>query len=627
MVQLPRTTARRRVLVVLTAAATVAGGAALLGPGTSSASSHREAPYISTDPAVDNTDTYAFVSPDNANTATLIANVSPFQDSAGGPNYYPFATDARYNINVDNNGDGVPDVTFRWTFKDVDNRGTTDHGDKAKGSFIYNDGAVTSLTDPHLLFRQTYSVEAITNPTSSAAATATVVTDAPVPPDNVGVGSIPDYVALRDQAVKAGTIGSGPFAGTKVYAGQRKDPFFLDLRVFDLLYGGPNNKFGETGFNHLDDKNVNTLAIQVPKALLAGGGDVTANPVVGVWATTERQSVRTLAATGAAPATSPTRSSDTVTPSGGWSQVSRLGNPLVNEVVVPANLKDYFNRSTPDSDHTVQPVVDKVTDPELPNLVNAVYGVPNPNGTAQGKNRPDLVAVFLTGISKKSYPPAGADLNGMDLNANNKGVPSEELRLNLSIPPAANPNRLGVLGGDVAGFPNGRRLGDDVVDIALKVVEGVLIPDQDPAIKAVVKTLGDGVDSGAPGLGAPHPGDYLINSFPYVGDPIPGSDVPNGATPVAFQQTYTSSNGSVYASLTRIAPPIPGGFAQLYLINADGSARGLGTAQLNAAGTASNVIRVPSTPGAKITLNWRVFPKRGSAAQVNRGLPTTVTVR
>lgn len=624
MARPPRTSARKRALAVLTAAATVAGGAALLGPGTSSASSHREAPYISTDPAVDNTDTYAFVSPDNPDTATLIANVSPFQDPAGGPNFYPFATDARYNINVDNNGDGVPDVTFRWTFKDIDKRGTTNHGDKAGGSFLYNDGPVTALDDPNLLFRQTYSVDAITNPTTPGAVTASIIADAPVPPNNVGVASMPDYVALRDAAVKAGTIGAGPFSGSKVYAGQRKDPFFLDLRVFDLLYGG---NLTETGFNHLADKSVNSIAIQIPKRLLAGGGNVTANPVVGIWATTERQSVRTLAATGAAPATSGTRSSDTVTPSGSWVQVSRLGNPLVNEVVVPANLKDYFNRSTPDTDRTVQPVVDKVTDPELPNLVNLLYKIPNPNGTPKGKGRPDLVATFLTGISKKSYPDAGVDLNGMDLNANNKGLPSEQLRLNLSIPPSANPNRLGVLGGDLAGFPNGRRLRDDVVDIALKVVEGVLIPDQDPAVKAAVKGLGDGVDSGAAGLGAAVPGDGILASFPYVADPTPGSDVPVGATPVSFQQNFTSSNGSVFASLSRISPAIPGGFAQLYLVNADGSVRGLGTAQLNAAGTDSNVLRVPSRPGQKLTLNWRVFPKRGSAAQLNRGLPTTVTVR
>ena len=618
-----RATATRRCLALVTAAAAVAGGSALLGPGTSLASSHREAPYISTDPAVDNTDTYAFVSPDAPNTATLIANVSPLQDPSGGPTYFPFATDARYNINIDNNGDGVPDVTYRWMFKDVDNRGTANHGDKAGGSFLYNDGPVKTLTDAHLLFRQTYTVQQILNSTSSSPTVTDILTDVPVPPDNVGIGSIPDYVSLRNQAVAAGTVGSGAFAGVKAYAGQRKDPFFLDLRVFDLLYGG---NLKETGFNHLSDKSVNTMAIQVPLTLLAGGGDVKANPVVGVWASTERMSVRTLAATGAAPATSTTRSSDTVTASGAWTQVSRLGNPLINEVIVPANLKDYFNRSTPDTDHTVQPVVDKVTDPELPNLVKLLYGIPNPNSTPKGAGRPDLVHTFLTGLSAKNYPDLGLNLNGADLNANDKAVPSEELRLNLSIAPSNNPNRLGAVGGDAAGFPNGRRLRDDVVDIALKVVEGVLIPDQDPAVKATVKTLGDGVDDGAAGLGSIFPGDGQIASFPYVADPNPGSDVPVGAVPVRFTQNFTSSHGTVSANVSAISPAIPGGFVQLYRVAADGSLTGIGTSQLNAAGTASNVLTFTQAVGSKITLNYRVFPPRTSAAHVNRGLPTTITV-
>ncbi len=175
-----RPSVRTRAAVILTAAATLAGGAALLGPGTSSASSHREAPYISSDPAVDNTDTYAFVNPDNANMATLIANVSPFQDPAGGPNYFPFATDARYNINVDNNGDAVPDLTFRWTFKDIDKRGAAQHGNKGGASFLYADGPVTSLDDANLLFRQSYSVEVIANPTSSTPTATTLIADAPV---------------------------------------------------------------------------------------------------------------------------------------------------------------------------------------------------------------------------------------------------------------------------------------------------------------------------------------------------------------------------------------------------------------------------------------------------------------
>lgn len=615
-----RQSARSRAVAVLAAAATVAGGAALLGPGTSSASSHREAPYTATDPQVDNTDTYAFVSPDDPNTATLITNVIPFQDPAGGPNFYPFATDARYNINVDNNGDAVPDLTFRWTFKDDDRRGAAKHGDKVGGSFLYNDGVVDSLNDDNLLFRQTYTVQAITNPTSDTATTVTLVDNAPVPPANVGQASIPNYLPLRDEAVKAGTVGAGPFAGTKVFAGQRKDPFFLDLRVFDLLYGAPNNKFGEVGFNHISDKNVSSLAIQIPKSLLALNGSVANNPVVGVYATTERQTTRVLADTGAGPATSQTRSSDEVTTPDAtkYSQVSRLGMPLVNEVVVPANLKDYFNRSLPTQDANL---LGKVQDPELPYLVEALYGVPNPNKTEKGANRPDLVSVFLTGVD-------GLNASTMNKDAAAASIkPSEMLRLNLGIEPASNPNRLGVVGGDTAGFPNGRRLNDDIVDIALQVVEGVLVPDQDAAVKTAVKGLGDGVNSAARGLGSGFVGDGLLPSFPYVGDPMPGSDVPDGATPVSFTQEVTSSNGTVRTQIRNISPAIPGGVVQLYRVNPDGSLTGFGTSQLNAAGTESIVRTFRAKPGSKITLNFRVFPKRGSAAQVNRGLPTTITVR
>ncbi|MCU1675091.1 MAG: hypothetical protein JWN77_3204 [Frankiales bacterium] len=620
MSRTPRHTARSRAVAVLAAAATVAGGAALLGPGTSSASSHREAPYTATDPQVDNTDTYAFVSPDNPDTATLITNVIPFQDPAGGPNFYPFATDARYNINVDNNGDAVPDLTFRWTFKDDDRRGAAKNGDKVGGSFLYNNGVVDSLTDDNLLFRQTYTVEAITNPTSSTPTSVVLVNSAPVPPANIGAASIPDYVALRDEALRAGNVGAGPFAGSKVFAGQRKDPFFLDLRVFDLVYGAPNNKFGEVGFNHVADKNVSSLAIQVPKRLLALGTNVDRNPVIGVYATTERQSTRVLADTGAAPATSQTRSSDAVsTPDATkFSQVSRLGMPLVNEVVVPANLKDYFNRSRPDQDGAL---LGKVQDPELPYLVEALYGVPNPNKTAGGKDRADLVAVFLTGVDGLNNAGLNKDVTASSIK------PSEMLRLNLGIPPAANPNRLGVLGNDTAGFPNGRRLTDDVLDIALQVVEGVLVSDQPAEIKAAVKGLGDGVDNSDNGLGSRKVGQTLLPMFPYVGDPMAGSDVPDGATPVTYIQKITSRNGTVSTQLTNISPAIPGGVVHLYRVNGNGSLTGYGTYQLNAAGTSTNVRTFRATPGTSLTLNFRVFPKRGAAAQVNRGVPTTITVR
>ncbi len=620
MVTPSRPSSRTRAMVILTAAATVAGGAALLGPGVSSASSHREAPYISTDPAVDNTDTYAFVNPDDANMATLITNVSPLQDPSGGPTFFPFATDARYDINVDNNGDAKPDITFRWTFKDVDKRVTVQHGNKGGGSFSYTDGPVTSLTDDNLLFRQTYSVDAI-RVVNGSTSTVNLLADSPVPPDNIGIGSIPNYIPLREAAVQNGNVGAGDFSGAKVFAGQRKDPFFLDLRVFDLLYGGPAHPLEFTGFNQVKDKNVNTLAISVPKNLLAAAGSVADNPVIGVYATTERHSDRTLQPTNTPPQTSVSRSSDEVVTNNrtsDWVQVSRLGMPLVNEVIVPAPFKDYFNRSTPDNDAKVPAFVDRVTDPEVPYLVESLYGIPNPNKTPMGQGRPDLVQVYLTGVDK---------LNNTNLNKANGGVKSEMLRLNLGIAPSANPNNLGVVAGDNAGFPNGRRLRDDIVDVTLKVAEGVLIADQDPAVKATVKGLGDGVDSSAQGLGAATQGDGILTSFPFVADPLTGTDLPIGGTPVSFTQKVTSSGGKVTTQVTDITPAIPGGFIQLYRVNPDGTLTGFGTSQLNAAGTASIVRTFTGAPGSQITLNFRVFPKRGAAALVNRGLPTTVTIR
>src|SRR5690348_6269444 len=180
MTRSTRSTARTRVLAAITAAATVAGGAALLGPGASSASSHRDAPYVSGDPAVDNTDTYAFVSPDDASTVTLVANWAPFSEPAGGPNFFPWATDAAYDINIDNNGDAKPDITYRWTFKDVDKRGTQERG-KVDGTFLYADGPVTSLDDENLLYRQTYDLTAIT-----PAGSTVLVKDGNVAPSNVG---------------------------------------------------------------------------------------------------------------------------------------------------------------------------------------------------------------------------------------------------------------------------------------------------------------------------------------------------------------------------------------------------------------------------------------------------------
>ena len=621
----PSRPARRRALAILAAGATAASSAALLAPSTSVASSHREAPYTLSDPLADNTDTYAFVSPDDPNSVTLIANWLPFQEPAGGPNFFPWDDKARYEIHIDNNGDAKPDVTYRWLFKDIDTRGTAERGEQ-DGTFLYNDGPVTSFDDENLRFKQTYTLQAVTfNSDGTERPPVNIVTDGKVAPSNVGVASIPDYVKLRNEAITP-TVNGG-----KSYAGQADDPFFLDLRIFDLLYGGD---FSEVGFDTLQEFNVNTVALQLPKSALVANGDAGKNPVIGVWSTTSRQKTQVLKDNNAAPTTGLNQDSDTVDPSGEFVQVSRLGNPLVNEAVVPANLKDFFNRTTPDNDSVFLP---KVQDPEVPILVESIYEIPNPNKLDRegAKTRNDLVAAFLTGFSEdvhagRTFGGAGknngvnADLNSLDLNeVSPNPAPAEYLRLNVNVPPKSPGDqgfsRLGAVGGDLSGFPNGRRLQDDVVDIALQVLEGVLIrPEGD--LKTAVAGLGDAVN----GNERFRP---LLRTFPYIADPHAGSDPRKGATPVSFVQNFTSQGGVVTAQATRITPAAKGGFAQLYRVNADGSETGLGSSPISADGTATVEKRFPVRPGTRITLNWRVFPARGSAAQENRGIPTTITVR
>ncbi|WP_374940119.1 DUF4331 domain-containing protein [Streptomyces finlayi] len=475
-----RTLAASGVFALATAAA-VTG----LAPASSSASSHREAPMTAGDPRADNTDVYAFTSPDKPDTVTLVANWLPFQEPNGGPNFYPFANDARYNIKIDADGNGKPDTTYTWEF--------TDHTRDDADQFLYNTGVVKSLNDEALNFRQTYSLTV----TDSEGRRKTLLKDAPAAPSNVGKASMPDYASLRKQAVL-------PLPdGGQTFAGQASDPFFLDLRIFDLLYGGDLTK---TGHNTLAGYNVNTVAIQVPKKAVALKGDATRNPVIGVWSTTDRRGA-TVAGAGSKGAEDGKATDVEGAPDkggeDGWRQVSRLGNPLVNEVVVPLKFKDAFNALSPEKDATITPVVDKVKDPIVPKLIQSIYGVPAPAAP-----RNDLVEIFLTGICKECGP-IKADLNSQRLNADvdkTKVVPAEELRLNMSVAPAAKPNRLGVLGKDLAGFPNGRRLNDDVVDIELQALEGAAQTGKIvPALAA-----GDAVDT-------PYrePGD----SFPYVALP------------------------------------------------------------------------------------------------------------
>ena len=343
-------------------------------------------------------------------------------------------------------------------------------------TFLYNTDQVTSLNDPDLNFVQTYDLIKV-DTHKEHHKTTTLVNDAPVVPSRVGVASMPNYESLFDNGTVTYDGGS-----SSTWAGQSDDAFFLDLRVFDLLYGA---NLGEVGDDTLAGFNVNTLALQVPMDDLAAGGDATANPIVGIWSTTARKG------------TVVTNPDGTQQHKGDYVQVSRLGNPLVNEVVIPTPLKDYFNGSKPTQDGAALPLVE---DPILAHLLNAVYGldIPDSDPNTPGIQRDDLVSVFLTGVQDLNQPP--------------NVTPSEMLRLNMSIPPCTDLcSTLGVVGGDVAGFPNGRRLSDDILDESLRVVLGVLLPDHQP----MADTIGDGVDAN----------DVPFNtSFPYVGYPHSGSD-------------------------------------------------------------------------------------------------------
>ncbi len=452
---------RTRLAVLGTAAAVGIGLFAGLGPIAGGASSHREAPLIAADPQADNTDLYAFVSPDDPSSVTIISNWIPFEAPAGGPNFFAFGQHVRYDVKIDNDADAKPDTIYRWTFR---------NHYRNPDSFLYNTGPVTSLDDTDLNFYQTYDVERLNVDRHTDR---TIVNNATVVPSRVGDASMPNYTTLRNEGIETSADGS-------FFAGQADDPFFADLRVFDLLYGGD---LSETGNDTLADYNVNTFALQVPKKQLRGPND----GVIGVWSTASRPSMRVQGSDGSQ------------TFSGKDVQVSRLGMPLVNEVVVPVGAKDYFNASKPKDD---QQYLAKVQDPELPHLVNAVYptffpNIPDSDAGTPGIQRADLIQVFLTGIPTLNQPT--------DVEA------AEMLRLNMDIPPcSADCSTLGVIDGDLAGFPNGRRLDDDIIDVALRVTMGVLLPGHD----AAADTIGDGVDAN----------DSSFNTeFPYVAYPHSGS--------------------------------------------------------------------------------------------------------
>jgi hypothetical protein len=449
---------------VLAGAAALALGAGLfagLAPLASSASSHREAPLTAADPQIDNTDVYAFVSPDRPDSVTLVSSWIPFEEPTGGPNFFLWAEHTNYDINISNDGGTNPDITYRWKF-------TTHY--RNPNTFLYNTGVVTSLNDPDLNIYQTYDLWKIANGHRKQ-----LLDDEIVAPSNVGNASMPGYNTNLFNAATSSFGGANP---SYSWVGQSDDPFFLDLRVFDLLYGGD---LSEAGDDSLAGFNVNTFALQVPTKNLTKGAETT----IGIWSTASRRSMKIDNGDG-------TQSFE-----GKNVQVSRLGNPLVNEVVIPVGLKDYFNSSKPKADGAALPLVQ---DPELPHLLNAVYGteVPDSDPDTDGVQRADLIQVFLTGVPSLNQPAHVAA--------------SEMLRLNTAIAPCSTAcSSLGVVGGDVAGFPNGRRLSDDIIDESLRVVLGVLLTPH----QALADTIGDGVDANDVSF---------LSSFPYVAYPHSGSD-------------------------------------------------------------------------------------------------------
>ena len=458
---------------LIAAVLTAFGLARAQGPATATASSHREAPVIADDPAADNTDLYAFRSPDRPNTVTLVANYIPLEEPAGGPNFAKFDDSVLYELNVDSDGDASEDLSYRFRFKTTVGNGNT---------FLYNTGAVTSLDDPDLNVRQTYTVTRVTGKGKEEVLGSGI----PTPPVNIGPRSTPGYDALAAAAVR-----DLP-GGIKVFAGQRDDPFFVDLgSVFDLAGLRPFNAFhtiplaGTAGVDGVAGFNTHSIAIQVPIEQLVK----IPNHTIGVYASAERQQIRILR---------PDGSSDSQGP---WVQVSRLGNPLINEVVIPLGKKDLWNRSDPASDAQF---ASSYTDPEVPALVNLLYpALPDVPTTGRG----DLVAVLLTGVP------------GLNFTGETK---ADLLRLNTSIAPSGpvgTGNRLGVLAGEFAGYPNGRRLEDDVTDIEVRALAcgygDILAGALGLCNLSPNNVLGDGVDANEKPFGT---------TFPYLASPHQGYD-------------------------------------------------------------------------------------------------------
>jgi hypothetical protein len=457
-------------------------------------SSHREAPEISKDPVADNTDVYAFISPRSPKSVTLIANFIPLQKPDGGPNFYEFGDDVLYEIHISNKGTARADVTFQFRFH------TTIRSPK---TFLYNTGPIKHITDTAWNRPQYYSVTKVTDGVSRVLAT-----NLTCPPVNVGPRSTPHYADLANEAYHQ----VGP---RWVFAGQRAEGFHVDLgSIFDLGTLRPFEHLhlipsaDAVGVDSTKTLNVHSIALQVPITEISRyrnrPTDVMApGAVIGVWATASRRKTRIV-----------NHTSGKTIGHGPYEQVSRLGNPLVNEVLIPMAEKDVWNHRPPRGDRAFAKYVNQ---PELAGLLPVLYPGVFPNLAKYGKTkRADLNAILLTGIPE-GVVPGFQNYTGP--------VPSDMLRLNVAVPPTTNPDDLGLVGGDAAGYPNGRRVTDDVTTIELRAIAGLTIPlvDKTYTVDDAAKGITDGTKNENPSY---------IKYFPYLGHPNGGYQTKPGTSTV-----------------------------------------------------------------------------------------------
>jgi hypothetical protein len=497
------------------------------------ASSHREAPFITEHPKVDGTDFYMFMSyePNRTGYVTLIANYDPLQDSYAGPNYFSLDPNALYEIEIDNSGDSQEDLTFQFRFTNqygqanisslnVSNGKVPVSGGPAGGVEIplVNLGAGSGASPGALNVTESYTLTLVRGNRRSGTSMPVMTTDGKStftkPVDNIGTKSIPNYASYANQYIYniniPGCTVNGAQATGRVFVGQRQEGFVVNLgQVFDQINLnplGPRN----AAANALANKNITSMALELPASCLTAGTD----PVIGAWTTASLRQSRVLNPTPTEPVSAAGGTKGPEVAGGPWAQVSRLGSPLVNEVVIGITDKDKFNSSQPKDD--VSNFGNYVLFPSLPVLVNVLFNVPPPPNP-----RNDLLAAFVTGVT--------ATVNGASFKYTapaTQTVGGEMLRLNTAIAaePVAQQKDLGFLACDLAGFPNGRRPIDDVVDIELTVVEGALtgtngLQTCDPSGPTpVVKNAGAVVNDGT----EPSASSYLA-VFPYLNTPLPGS--------------------------------------------------------------------------------------------------------